>query len=33
MQAILEKATAAFALIKTLTAEKLSELREPLAWR
>ncbi len=33
MQAVLEKAKMALEFIKTLTEEKLSELREPLAWR
>ena len=33
MEALLEMADKAFEFIKTLTAEKLTELREPLAWR
>ncbi len=33
MQAVLEKNKGALEFIKTLTEEKLSELREPLAWR
>ncbi len=33
MQTVLEKAKRALEFIKTLTEEKLSELREPLAWR
>lgn len=33
MQAVLEKAMAAMEFLKTLTKEKLDELRQPLAWR
>ena len=33
MQAVLEKTKSALEFIRTLTEEKLSELREPLAWR
>jgi hypothetical protein len=33
MQAVLEKAKNALEFIRTLTEERLSELREPLAWR
>ncbi len=33
MQAVLEKAISALEFIRTLTKEKLEELREPLAWR
>ena len=33
MQAVLEKAKSALEFIRTLTKEKLAELREPLAWR
>ena len=33
MQAVLEKAKSALEFIRTLTEEKLLELREPLAWR
>ena len=33
MQSVLEKAKSALEFIRTLTEEKLVELREPLAWR
>ena len=33
MQTVLEKAMAAMEFLKTLTKDKLDELRQPLAWR
>jgi len=33
MQAVLEKAKSALQFIKSLTEDKRSELKEPLAWR
>ena len=33
IQTVLEKATSALKFIRTLTEEKLLELREPLEWR